>query len=149
MLSIHIKKIFLIVCLIFLIGCEQKESLQELTTKFSLDDLSSIGIKMKGDFETKFPEATEGELSSLRASLVKRQTLADVAREIDLAAHMRMGGGELKSGGFRRDSILSDALEAVFGAPEGGKMASGPESGMDFCALARFFLHQNLSLIHI
>ena len=64
----------------------------------------------------RFPEATEGELSRLRAGLVKRQTLADVAREIHLGSHLKMGGGELKSGGFRRDSILSDAIEAIFGA---------------------------------
>ena len=85
----------------------------------------------------KFPEATEGELSSLRASLVKRQTLADVAREIDLGAHMRMGGGELKSGGFRRDSILSDALEAVFGAVI---IDADPETAAD-CVL-RIFLQR-------
>ena len=66
MLSIHIKKIFLIVCLIFLIGCEEKDSLQEVTTIFSLDDLSSIGIKMKGDFETKFPEATDAKWGFLK-----------------------------------------------------------------------------------
>jgi len=64
----------------------------------------------------RFPDATEGELSRLRAGLVRRQTLADLAREIGLGSHLLMGGGELKSGGFRRDSILSDALEAIFGA---------------------------------
>ena len=64
----------------------------------------------------RFPEATEGELSRLRAGLVKRKTLADLAREIDLGSYLMLGSGELKSGGFRRESILSDALEAVFGA---------------------------------
>ena len=64
----------------------------------------------------QFPDATEGELSRLRAGLVKRQTLADVARGIDLGSYLMMGIGELKSGGFRRESILSDALEAIFGA---------------------------------
>ena len=64
----------------------------------------------------QFPDATEGELSRLRAGLVKRQTLADVARGIDLGSYLMMGSGELKSGGFRRESILSDALEAIFGA---------------------------------
>jgi len=63
-----------------------------------------------------FPEAAEGQLSRLRASLVKRETLADIAREVALGDFLRLGSGELKSGGFRRDSILADALEAVFGA---------------------------------
>ena len=64
----------------------------------------------------QLPEANEGELSRIRASLVKEETLANVARDIDLGDHIHLGGGELKSGGFRRSSILSDALEAVIGA---------------------------------
>ncbi len=64
----------------------------------------------------RFDEASEGKLSRIRASLVKRETLAGVARSIDLGDHIRLGGGELKSGGFRRASILSDALEALIAA---------------------------------
>jgi ribonuclease III len=64
----------------------------------------------------QFPAATEGELSRLRASLVKRETLAALARALDLGAYLRLGSGEMKSGGHRRDSILADALEAVLGA---------------------------------
>jgi ribonuclease-3 len=64
----------------------------------------------------RFPDAAEGQLSRLRASLVKRETLAEIAREVALGDYLRLGSGELKSGGFRRDSILADALEAVFGA---------------------------------
>jgi len=63
-----------------------------------------------------FPEGDEGQLSRLRASLVKREALADIARELALGDFLRLGSGELKSGGFRRGSILADALEAVFGA---------------------------------
>ena len=63
-----------------------------------------------------FGDASEGELSRIRASLVKRETLARVAREFELGEHIRLGGGELKSGGFRRASILADALEAIIGA---------------------------------
>ncbi len=63
-----------------------------------------------------FPEATEGELSRLRARLVRRDALAEAARRIDLGAFIELGSGELKSGGFRRSSILADALEAVIGA---------------------------------
>lgn len=63
-----------------------------------------------------YPKASEGELSRLRASLVKGETLAELARGLRLGDWLRLGPGELKSGGFRRESILSDALEAVFGA---------------------------------
>jgi len=62
-----------------------------------------------------FPAATEGQLSRLRATLVKRETLADIARGLTLGDYLRLGSGELKSGGFRRDSILADALEAILG----------------------------------
>jgi ribonuclease III len=62
------------------------------------------------------PEADEGELSRLRASLVSGDTLARIAGELGLGEHLRLGGGELKSGGFRRASILADALEAILGA---------------------------------
>ncbi|HFD79320.1 MAG TPA: ribonuclease III [Gammaproteobacteria bacterium] len=64
----------------------------------------------------RFPQAREGELSRLRATLVKRETLADIARGLELGDYLRMGAGELKSGGFRRDSTLADTLEAVLGA---------------------------------
>lgn len=62
------------------------------------------------------PGATEGELSRLRATLVRKQTLADIARDFELGDYLKLGSGELKSGGYRRDSILADALEAVVGA---------------------------------
>jgi len=62
------------------------------------------------------PQETEGVLSRLRATLVNRPSLAELARELNLGDYLRLGGGELKSGGHRRDSILADALEAVFGA---------------------------------
>jgi ribonuclease-3 len=64
----------------------------------------------------RFPEAREGDLSRLRAGMVKQQTLAEIARELCLGDFLTMGGGELKSGGFDRDSILSDAVEAIIGA---------------------------------
>jgi ribonuclease-3 len=64
----------------------------------------------------RFESASEGRLSRIRASLVKQGTLAEVARDIHLGDHILLGGGELKSGGFRRDSILSDALEALIAA---------------------------------
>lgn len=63
-----------------------------------------------------FPQAREGQLSRLRARLVKGETLAILARGFELGDYLRLGSGELKSGGFRRESILADALEAVIGA---------------------------------
>ena len=62
------------------------------------------------------PKAAEGDLSRLRATLVREETLAIAARRIQLGEVIRLGSGELKSGGFRRDSILADGLEAVIGA---------------------------------
>jgi len=65
---------------------------------------------------TRFPLAKEGELSRMRAHLVKGETLADIAREFSLGDFLVLGGGELKSGGHRRASILADAVEAIIGA---------------------------------
>lgn len=64
----------------------------------------------------RFPDADEGRLSRLRASLVKRESLAGLARGLDLGDYLRLGCGELRSGGHARESILADALEAVFAA---------------------------------
>lgn len=64
----------------------------------------------------KFPNGREGELSRLRARLVKGETLAEIGRELGLGDFLRLGSGELKSGGFRRDSILADAVEAIIGS---------------------------------
>ncbi|OEC38699.1 ribonuclease III [Pseudomonas sp. 1D4] len=64
----------------------------------------------------RFPQAREGQLSRLRARLVKGETLALLARGFELGEYLRLGSGELKSGGFRRESILADALEALIGA---------------------------------
>ncbi|MDX9873317.1 MAG: ribonuclease III [Spongiibacteraceae bacterium] len=64
----------------------------------------------------RFPNATEGEMSRMRAALVKGETLADIARELKLGDSLILGPGEMKSGGFRRDSILADALEALVAA---------------------------------
>jgi ribonuclease-3 len=63
-----------------------------------------------------FPDATEGDLSRLRARIVSGEPLAEVAASLELGEALRLGSGELKTGGFRRQSILADALEAVFGA---------------------------------
>jgi ribonuclease III len=62
------------------------------------------------------PQADEGALSRLRAKLVSGETLAQIAGDLGVGEHLRLGPGELKTGGFRRASILADALEAILGA---------------------------------
>ena len=64
----------------------------------------------------KLKKATEGELSRIRSSLVKGDKLAELAQDLQLGDYLILGSGELKSGGFRRSSILADTLEAIFGA---------------------------------
>ncbi|WP_462157569.1 ribonuclease III [Pseudoalteromonas sp. GB56] len=64
----------------------------------------------------KFPKAREGDLSRMRSTLVRGQTLAEFGVEFNLGEYLRLGPGELKSGGYRRESTLADAVEAIIGA---------------------------------
>lgn len=64
----------------------------------------------------QFPRCNEGELSRMRATLVREPTLAILARQFELGDYMSLGSGELKNGGFRRESILADCVEAIIGA---------------------------------
>src|ERR1700722_9796551 len=64
----------------------------------------------------RFADLDEGDLSRVRANLVKQQSLYEIAQALSIADFLRLGEGELKSGGFRRPSILADTLEAIFGA---------------------------------
>lgn len=64
----------------------------------------------------RFPQAPEGDLSRLRASLVSAEPLALIAQGLEIGDELQLGSGELKTGGFRRQSILADALEALIGA---------------------------------
>lgn len=64
----------------------------------------------------RFSKLDEGDLSRVRANLVKQQSLYEIAQALNISESLRLGEGELRSGGFRRPSILADALEAVFGA---------------------------------
>lgn len=77
---------------------------------------SILNFVIADDLFERFPKAKEGELSRLRARMVKGVTLSEVARELGLGDYLRLGSGELKSGGYRRDSILADAVEAIIGA---------------------------------
>jgi len=100
--------------------------LQTALTHRSAGSLNNERLEFLGDallncviaielFERR-PEATEGDLSRLRASLVRGETLAAVARELGLGEAVRLGEGERKSGTYRRDSVLADTFEALLGA---------------------------------
>ena len=99
---------------------------QALTHRSASRKLNNERLEFLGDAQVgqviarqlyqQFPEASEGQLTRMRASLVRGQTLAAVARDMSVGDYLVLGGGELKSGGFRRDSILADALEAIIGA---------------------------------
>lgn len=75
-----------------------------------------LSLVAAGELYRRRPNAPEGDLSRLRAALVRERTLAEIAGEVDLGAHLRMGAGERRSGGFRRASTLADGLESVIGA---------------------------------
>lgn len=77
---------------------------------------SVLGFVIAECLYHKFTEADEGVLSRLRATLVNQTSLANIARKLNLGDYLILGSGELKSGGYRRDSILSDAMEAMIGA---------------------------------
>lgn len=77
---------------------------------------SILSFVIAEDLYHRFPKVDEGDMSRMRATLVRGNTLAEIGREFSLGEVMRLGPGELKSGGFRRDSILADAVEALIGA---------------------------------
>ena len=75
-----------------------------------------VGLIVAEALYLRWPKADEGAMTRARAELVRESALARIARDMDLGARITLGPGEMKSGGHRRDSILSDALEAVVGA---------------------------------
>ncbi|WP_444911206.1 ribonuclease III [Microbulbifer sp. PAAF003] len=77
---------------------------------------SILGFTIGAALYEQFPNGREGQLSRLRAQLVSGETLAKLARELEIGDCLRLGEGEMKSGGFRRASILADAVEALIGA---------------------------------
>ena len=105
---------------------DQNLIIEALTHKSSKQPYNNERLEFLGDailnfvageaLFDRFPLAREGQLSRLRARLVKGETLAVLARGFELGEYLRLGSGELKSGGFRRESILADALEALIGA---------------------------------
>ncbi len=77
---------------------------------------SILGYVVAALLYHQFPKSPEGDLTRMRAFLVRQKTLSMLARDLNLSDYLIMGSGELKSGGYNRDSILSDAFEAVVGA---------------------------------
>ncbi|MDO2949492.1 ribonuclease III [Aeromonas simiae] len=77
---------------------------------------SILSLVIAEELFHRFPQVAEGDMSRMRATLVREKTLAELAREFELGDHLILGPGELKSGGFRRESILADTVEAVIGA---------------------------------
>lgn len=75
-----------------------------------------LGLVVAEALHARFPRASEGELTRMRAALVREETLAAIARELALGSMLHLGQGELRSGGHRRESILADAFEAVVAA---------------------------------
>lgn len=77
---------------------------------------SVLGFVVAEELYHRFPTTPEGKLSRMRSYVVRKETLAMIARSMALQEYLQLGEGELKSGGFNRDSILSDGLEAIIGA---------------------------------
>lgn len=77
---------------------------------------SILSFAISTDLYLRFPKVNEGDLSRMRATLVCGKMLAEIGREFQLGDCLILGPGELKSGGFRRDSIIADAVEAIIGA---------------------------------
>jgi ribonuclease-3 len=104
----------------------QNELIQQALTHRSVTKKNNERLEFLGDsilnsttaiwLYHHFPNISEGKLSRMRSNLVKGETLAEVARYYNLGDQLKLGVGELKSGGFNRASVLADAVEAVFGA---------------------------------
>lgn len=77
---------------------------------------SILSFAISSDLYLRFPKVDEGDLSRMRATLVCGKMLAEIGREFELGDSLILGPGELKSGGFRRESIIADAVEAIIGA---------------------------------
>src|SRR5450631_3372476 len=105
---------------------EQAELLQQAVTHRSHGVVHNERLEFLGDavlncviaqlLFNKYARLDEGDLSRLRANLVKQQSLAEIGERLAVSDFLRLGDGEMKSGGFRRPSILADTMEAIFGA---------------------------------
>ncbi|CAL1329453.1 Ribonuclease 3 [Candidatus Providencia siddallii] len=105
---------------------KRNELLIQALTHRSLSNIHNERLEFLGDsilsfvisnyLYHNFPNVNEGDMSRMRATLVRENTLAEIARELKLGNYLRLGPGEFKSGGFRRESILADAIEAIIGS---------------------------------
>lgn len=105
---------------------ERRSLLEQALTHRSLGATHNERLEFLGDsvlncavaamLYERYQRINEGDLSRIRASLVRQAALAEIATRLELSSWLRLGEGELKSGGFRRPSILADALEAIIGA---------------------------------
>ncbi len=77
---------------------------------------SILSFIISRELYTRYPDASEGELSAIRANLVKGESLTMIARELELGSYLLLGQGEMRSGGHHRDSILADCFEALLAA---------------------------------
>ena len=77
---------------------------------------SILGFVVADWLYKNYSQLAEGKLSRMRSSLVRKETLAVVARQLNLSDYLILGEGELKSGGYNRDSILADTVESIIGA---------------------------------
>ena len=103
-----------------------KKLISEALTHRSVGSLNNERLEFLGDSILNFvvaqqlfnalPKSSEGDLSRLRAAVVKKESLVEIAKTLQLGDYISLGSGELKSGGFRRESILADAVEAIIGA---------------------------------
>lgn len=104
---------------------------------------ATLGFIIAAEVFNRFPQATEGELTRLRSTLVKGETLIKLSRELDLGSYVRLGPGELKNSGRERSSILENTLEAIIGAVY-------LDAGMETCRRYVIALyHQLLSKISL
>ncbi|MBL4585181.1 MAG: ribonuclease III [Pseudomonadales bacterium] len=87
---------------------------------------SILGMIIAEELYQRFETAKEGELTRLRSRIVRGKTLAEIGKELELGEFLKLGGGELKSGGHRRESTLSDTVESIIGAIY-------LEAGLDTC----------------
>lgn len=107
-------------------GFSRPELLRQALTHRSFGSPNNEQLEFLGDsildcaisarLYLRFPGLREGELSRLRANLVRQESLAEIALGLDLGSYLHLGEGEVKSGGTKRPSILADALEALIGA---------------------------------
>ncbi|MGV6851722.1 MAG: ribonuclease III [bacterium] len=88
---------------------------------------AALGLVIGAELYKRFPTSDEGDLSRMRSWLVRRETLGKIAIQLNLGKELTLGSAELKSGGQRRESILADAVEAIFGAVY-------LDGGMESCA---------------